>query len=68
MRLALQASAAIAREVEPQDLYKTYKMLKRQLEFIQVQEEYIKDEQANLKMELVRAQVRAAHARHAPQR
>jgi len=31
------------------DLYTKYKKLQRQLEFLEVQEEYIKDEQKNLK-------------------
>merc|ERR1712086_894649 len=38
------------------DLYTKYKKLQQQLEFLQVQEEYIKDEMGNLKRELVRAQ------------
>jgi 26S proteasome regulatory subunit T3 len=38
------------------DLYLKYKKLQRQLEFLQVQEDYIKDEQKNLKREYLRAQ------------
>jgi len=38
------------------DLYATMKELERQLEFIDIQEGYIKDEQKNLKRELLRAQ------------
>ncbi|KAF9161232.1 26S proteasome regulatory subunit 6B [Actinomortierella ambigua] len=38
------------------DLYTRYKALQRHLEFLELQEEYIKDEQKNLKRELVRAQ------------
>ncbi|KAF9209698.1 26S proteasome regulatory subunit 6B [Haplosporangium sp. Z 27] len=38
------------------DLYTRYKNLQRHLEFLQLQEEYIKDEQKNLKRELIRAQ------------
>ncbi|KAH9521921.1 26S proteasome regulatory subunit 6B isoform X1 [Dermatophagoides farinae] len=38
------------------DLYVIYKKLQRQLEFLQVQEEYIKDEQKNLKKEYLHAQ------------
>ncbi|KAI7113633.1 hypothetical protein KC324_g19378, partial [Hortaea werneckii] len=37
------------------DQYATYKKLQRQLEYIKLQEEYIKDEQRSLKRELVRA-------------
>ena len=43
-----------------QDLYTQFKELKRQLEFLDVQEQYIKDEQKNLKKEYVRAQVQGA--------
>jgi 26S proteasome regulatory subunit T3 len=38
------------------DEYSTMKKLQRHLEYIQLQEEYIKDEQRSLKRELVRAQ------------
>lgn len=38
------------------DLYGRKKALERQLEFIDIQEEYVKDEQKNLKRELLRAQ------------
>ncbi|KAK2710479.1 26S proteasome regulatory subunit 6B [Artemia franciscana] len=43
-------------EVETDDLYTKYKKLQMQLEFLGVQEEYIKDEQRNLKKELAHAQ------------
>ena len=38
------------------DLYTRYKRLQQQLEFLEVQEEYIKDEQRNLKKEYLHAQ------------
>ena len=38
------------------DEYSTMKRLQRELEYINLQEEYIKDEQRSLKRELVRAQ------------
>merc|ERR1719220_1220479 len=38
------------------DLYTKYKKLQQQLEFLEVQEEYIKDEQRNLKKEYLHAQ------------
>jgi len=38
------------------DLYIRFKTLQRQLEFVEIQEEYIKDETKNLKRELLRAQ------------
>lgn len=44
---------------EPQDqndLYIKLKTLERKLEFLEIQEEYIKDEVKNLKRELLRAQ------------
>jgi len=39
----------------PEDLYKKYKSLQKQLEFLEIQEEYIKDEMKNLKRESIRA-------------
>lgn len=55
--------ASTAMDVEPvdvekqtvEDLYIHLKSLQRKLEFITIQEEYIKDEQKNLKRELIRA-------------
>eukprot|EP00258_Populus_trichocarpa_P044477 XP_024460496.1 26S proteasome regulatory subunit 6B homolog [Populus trichocarpa] len=41
---------------EDDNLYSRFKSLQRQLEFIDIQEEYVKDEQKNLKRELLRAQ------------
>mgnify|MGYP006889247918 FL=1 len=41
---------------EEEDLYIRYKSLSRQLEFLDIQEEYVKEEQKNLKRELLRAQ------------
>lgn len=41
---------------DEEDLYSRLKSLQRQLEFIDIQEEYVKDEQKNLKRELLRAQ------------
>ncbi|CAJ1960610.1 unnamed protein product [Sphenostylis stenocarpa] len=38
-------------ETDEDDLYSRLKSLQRQLEFIDVQEEYVKDEQKNLKRE-----------------
>lgn len=49
--------APLTERINEDDLYVQYKRLERQLEFLQVQEDYIKDEQKNLKKELVRAQV-----------
>ncbi|KAK1312638.1 hypothetical protein QJS10_CPA07g01338 [Acorus calamus] len=41
---------------EDDDLYGRLKSLRRQIEFLEIQEEYVKDEQKNLKRELLRAQ------------
>jgi 26S proteasome regulatory subunit T3 len=45
----------LMRELEEEDLYTRFKKLNRHLELLEIQESYIKDEQANLKRELVRA-------------
>jgi 26S proteasome regulatory subunit T3 len=45
----------LLRDLEEEDLYTKYKKLSRHLELLEIQESYIKDEQANLKRELVRA-------------
>ena len=43
-------------ELPEGDLYLKYKKLARHLEMLDIQESYVKDEQANLKRELIRAQ------------
>lgn len=43
-------------DADEDDLYSRLKTLQRQLEFIDIQEEYVKEEQKNLKRELLRAQ------------
>ena len=43
-------------QIDADDLYTKFKKLQRQLEFYEVQEGYIKDEQKNLKKELLHAQ------------
>lgn len=43
-------------KLSEEDLYSKLKTLQRQLDFLAIQEEYIKDEQKNLKRELLRAQ------------
>lgn len=45
---------AVANPVK-EDLYQELKTMERRLEFLTIQEEYIKDEQKNLKRELIRA-------------
>ncbi|OCH94965.1 26S proteasome subunit P45 [Obba rivulosa] len=48
--------AALFQELQEEDLYIKYKKLARHLEMLEIQESYVKDEQANLKRELIRAQ------------
>jgi 26S proteasome regulatory subunit T3 len=48
--------SALFQELQEEDLYVKYKKLARHLEMLEIQESYIKDEQANLKRELIRAQ------------
>lgn len=43
-------------DLDTEDLFVKYKKLQKQLEFLQVQEDYIKDEQKNLKKEYLHAQ------------
>merc|ERR1711934_1046652 len=50
------ASASNPADADLDDLYTRYKKLQQQLEFLGVQEEYIKDEQRNLKKEYLHAQ------------
>jgi len=47
---------ALYHELPEDDLYLKYKKLARHLEMLEIQESYVKDEQANLKRELIRAQ------------
>ncbi|KAI0093883.1 26S proteasome subunit P45 [Irpex rosettiformis] len=47
---------ALIQELQEEDLYVKYKKLSRHLEMLDIQESYIKDEQLNLKRELIRAQ------------
>jgi 26S proteasome regulatory subunit T3 len=47
---------ALLQELQEEDLYVKYKKLSRHLEMLDIQESYIKDEQLNLKRELIRAQ------------
>ncbi|KAJ8483260.1 hypothetical protein ONZ51_g4810 [Trametes cubensis] len=53
----VEDKTALLQELEQEeDLYLKYKKLARHLEMLDIQESYIKDEQANLKRELIRAQ------------
>ncbi|CAL5435803.1 unnamed protein product [Camellia sinensis] len=48
------------------DLYSRLKSLERQLEFIEIQEAYVKDEQKNLQRELLRAQAEVKRLQSVP--
>ena len=53
----LAEKVSLAKSVlSEEDLFIKHKKLQRHLEFLELQEEYIKDEQKNLKRELLRAQ------------
>lgn len=52
---AASASTTASAE-DDDDLYGRLKSLQRHMEFVEIQEEYVKDEQKNLKRELLRAQ------------
>lgn len=53
----LAEKASLVKSVlNEEDLFIKHKKLQRHLEFLELQEEYIKDEQKNLKRELLRAQ------------
>jgi 26S proteasome regulatory subunit T3 len=55
-----ETSVMAGTDMEEEDLYTRQKLLQRQLEFVDIQGEYIKDEQKNLKRELLRAQLRSS--------
>jgi 26S proteasome regulatory subunit T3 len=48
--------AALLEQLPEKDYYLKYRQLAHHLEMLEIQENYIKDEQANLKRELIRAQ------------
>lgn len=52
----VEEKASLLSNLPQQDLYLKFKKLQQHLEFLALQEEYIKDEQQNLKRELLRAQ------------
>eukprot|EP00297_Palpitomonas_bilix_P019871 CAMPEP_0113877388 /NCGR_PEP_ID=MMETSP0780_2-20120614/6066_1 /TAXON_ID=652834 /ORGANISM="Palpitomonas bilix" /LENGTH=65 /DNA_ID=CAMNT_0000863675 /DNA_START=104 /DNA_END=298 /DNA_ORIENTATION=+ /assembly_acc=CAM_ASM_000599 len=47
---------AVRRDDTAKDLFKRLKELQRKLEFLEIQEEYVKDEMKHLKGEYLRAQ------------
>lgn len=58
--------SALYKELQEEDLYTKYKKLERHLELLDIQESYIKDEQANLKRELIRAQEEVKRIKSVP--
>ena len=56
MDTGAETKLASTKDVTLDDLYTKYKKLQQQLEFLSVQEDYIKDEQRNLKKEYLHAQ------------
>ncbi|PSR74111.1 hypothetical protein PHLCEN_2v10067 [Hermanssonia centrifuga] len=58
--------AALMQELHEEDLYVKYKKLSRHLEMLDIQESYIKDEQLNLKRELIRAQEEVKRIKSVP--
>ena len=54
--VTVESASTAADRREEEDLYSRLKALQRALEFVEIQEEYIKDEQKNLRRELARAQ------------
>lgn len=52
----VEEKATLLSTLPQEDLYLKLKKLEQHLEFLSLQEEYIKDEQRNLKRELLRAQ------------
>ncbi|CAH8469810.1 unnamed protein product [Heterobilharzia americana] len=53
-------------QLSEEDLYVKLKSLKKQIEFIEVQENYIKDEQKNLKKEYLHAQEEVKRIKSVP--
>ena len=51
-----RAHDAFGTTLDEEDMYVKYKTLQRKLEFLQIQEEYVKDEMKSLKRELLHAQ------------
>ena len=58
--------ASLFQELQEEDLYVKKKKLDRHLEMLDIQTSYIKDEQANLKRELIRAQEEVKRIKSVP--
>ncbi|KAM1653496.1 hypothetical protein ACFX14_006067 [Malus domestica] len=66
IRLDLQSCINQNQACDKDDLYSHLKSYQRQLEFIDIQEEYVKDEHKNLKRELLRAQEKVKRIQSVP--
>ncbi|KAL0095284.1 26S protease regulatory subunit 6B [Phycomyces blakesleeanus] len=58
--------ATVLEELSEDDLYVKLKKLQRDLEFLGIQEEYVKDEQKNLKRELIQSQEEVKRIKSVP--
>lgn len=54
--LDVTSPRAFGKSLDDEDMYVKYKTLQRKLEFLEIQEEYVKDEMKSLKRELLHAQ------------
>jgi 26S proteasome regulatory subunit T3 len=59
-------SSAKTAAASEEDMYTEFKTLQRELEFVNIQEAYIKDEQKNLKRELIRAKAEVKRIQSVP--
>lgn len=59
-------SKPVETDAEEDDLYMLLKSVQRQLEFIEIQEEYVKDEHKNLERERIRAEEEVKRIRSVP--
>ncbi|KAI9492917.1 26S protease regulatory subunit 6B [Zychaea mexicana] len=64
--IVVATKTSLLEEASEKDLYVKLKKLQRNLEFLALQEEYIKDEQKNLKRELLRAQEEVKRIKSVP--
>ncbi|ORZ02893.1 26S protease regulatory subunit 6B [Syncephalastrum racemosum] len=64
--IVASAKSSLLEDASEKDLYVKLKKLQRNLEFLALQEEYIKDEQKNLKRELLRAQEEVKRIKSVP--
>ncbi|OAD79243.1 hypothetical protein PHYBLDRAFT_56433 [Phycomyces blakesleeanus NRRL 1555(-)] len=64
--IAIKPEATVLEELSEDDLYVKLKKLQRDLEFLGIQEEYVKDEQKNLKRELIQSQEEVKRIKSVP--